>query len=243
MKSKRFTLAFGLVLIALLAGCIAGSAISITGSGNVIIREEDITGFDEVDAGHSFKVDIQQGEAFHVVVRIDDNLEKHLQIVKQGSTLKIGLKPGRSYNVRKATMEAVVTLPELVGVELSGASQGTVTGFESTRVLEIELSGASSLRGSIETGDLRCKASGSSSVTLGGSGQDLTVDASGASQVDLSDLAVDDAEVEASGASIVTVNSGGTLDVEASGASRVYYFGNPKLEKINTSGGSSVERK
>jgi hypothetical protein len=243
MKSKRFTLAFGLVLIASLAGCIAGGAISITGSGNVIIRQEDITGFDEVDASHSFKVDIRQGEAFHVIVRIDDNLEKYLQVVKQGATLKIGLEPGRSYNVRKATMEAVVTLPELVGVELSGASQGTVTGFESERALGVELSGASSLRGSIETGDLGCKASGSSTVTLAGSGRNLTVDASGASQVDLSDLAVDDTEVEASGASTVTVNPGGTLDVEASGASRVYYLGNPKLEKINTSGGSSVERK
>ena len=48
IKSKLIPWAFGLVLIALLAGCTPGSAISITGSGNVITREEDLTDFDRV---------------------------------------------------------------------------------------------------------------------------------------------------------------------------------------------------
>ncbi len=69
------------------------------------------------------------------------------------------------------------------------------------------------------------------------------MDASGSSDVDLSDFPVADAGIDASGASTVTVNPSGRLDVEASGASNVYYLGEPSLGTIDTSGASSVEPK
>jgi hypothetical protein len=71
----------------------------------------------------------------------------------------------------------------------------------------------------------------------------VTIDASGSSRVDLSDFAGEDANVEASGSSTVIVNPSGTLDVAASGASRVYYLGSPTLGNIDTSGASSMERR
>jgi hypothetical protein len=248
MKGKLYILGFGVVSVALLAGCTLAEEISsrvtfITGSGNVVTKEENITGFDKVDVSNAFKVDIRQGDTFDVVIRIDDNLVQYLEVVKRGSTLKIGLKPGRAYNIRKATMEADVTMPELTGLELSGASQATITGFESARDLDVDVSGASQLWGDIKAGDAQFDVSGASQVTLSGFAGDVTIDASGASTADLAGFAVDDANVEASGASKVTLNASGRLDVDASGASHVYYLGNPTLGKIDTSGASSVNRK
>ena len=78
---------------------------------------------------------------------------------------------------------------------------------------------------------------------MNGSGQNLTVEASGASTVDLGEFSVEDADAEASGASTVTVNPSGTLDARASGASHVYYLGNPTMGEIETSGASSIGRK
>ena len=52
-----------------------------------------------------------------------------------------------------------------------------------------------------------------------------------------------DANIEASGASKVTVNASGRLDADVSGASHVYYVGSPSLGKIETLIGSSVEPK
>ena len=245
MKGLLCTLGFVLVLTALLTGCcgLIPRQTTITGSGNVVTQEEAFTGFDKVDVSHAFTVDISQGESFRVVVRVDDNLVEHLEVVKQGDTLKIGLEPTPFRNVRDATMEAEVTMPELTGLELSGASDVTITGFKSSKMLDVKLSGASSLRGDIEAGDARFDLSGASSVTLSGSAQDVTIDASGASVVDLADFPVADADVEASGASSATVNPSGSLDADASGASHVYYVGDPTLGKIDTSGASSVERK
>jgi hypothetical protein len=211
----------------------------IEGSGDVVTREFDLTGFDKVDVSHAFAVDIRQGESFSVMVGIDDNLVEYLRVEKQGSTLKIGLQPGRNYLNTHATAE--VTMPELTGLDLSGASRGTTSGFKSSRDLNVDSSGASRLSGDIECGDARFDVSGASRVNLTGSAEDLVIDASGASTVDLSGFPVAEANVEASGASDVTVNASDRLDVNASGASNVRYLGSPTLGTIDSSGGSSIE--
>jgi len=243
MKGKLSISVSVLLLVALLAGCGVLQEISITGSGNVVTQDFALTGFDKVDVSHAFKVDISQGDTFSVVIRIDDNLVQYLEVVKRGSTLKIGLEPARRYGIRNATLESQVTMPELTGLDLSGASHGTITGFKSTKALDVDLSGASHLAGDIEAGDGRFDVSGASHVTLSGSAQDVTIDADGASHVNLADFPLADADVEASGASNVTVNASGKLDVNARGASHVYYLGSSTLGKVDTSGGSSVEHK
>ena len=138
-------------------------------------------------------------------------------------------------------MEAEITMPELTGLELSGATRGTVSGFDSTEGLTVQVSGASRLSGDIQAGDVRFDVSGAGRVTLSGSGEDAVIGASGASHMDLADFPVVDANVEASGASTVTVNASGRLDADASGASHVKYLGSPSLGTVDTSGGSSIE--
>jgi hypothetical protein len=224
----------------LLIGC---AQVSITGSGNVVTQQEAITGFDKVDISNSFEVDISQGENFSVLIRVDDNLVEHLNVVKQGSTLKIGLDPNRAYTIVNATMEAEVTMPELVGLDLSGSSDANISGFESTKSLVADLSGNSVLLGDITAGDSRFDASGNSSVSITGSAGDVTVDASGSSEVDLTDFPASDGTVDASGSSTVTVNLSGRLNADASGSSDIYYLGDPTLGEIDTSGSSTIQPK
>jgi hypothetical protein len=223
-----------------LIGC---AQVTITGSGNVVTQEEAITGFDKVDISQSFSVEITQGENFRAVIRVDDNLVEHLNVVKQGSTLKIGLKPNRNYTIRDATMEAEVTMPELVGLDLSGSSEANVSGFESTKPLVIDISGNSTLRGDIQAGDSGFDVSGNSSVMINGSAKDVTIDASGSSEVDLTDFPASDGTVDASGSSTVTVNLSGRLDADASGSSDIYYLGDPTLGVVDTSGSSTIQAK
>jgi hypothetical protein len=213
----------------------------LVGSGNVVVEEFDLSGFDEVEVSNAFEVEIRQGDAFGVVVRVDDNVQQYLDVFKQGSTLSIGLKPLASGTVSAVTLKAEVTMPELTGLELSGASDVTVADFKSTEALYVEASGASSLQGDIEAGGLRFNLSGASEVRLSGSGGDLVMDVSGASSADLAEFAVADAEIQVSGASSAAVNVSGRLEAEASGASRVRYRGRPTLGSVDASGGSSIE--
>jgi hypothetical protein len=227
-----------LFIAVLLTGCLPTT---LTGSGNVVTQEEAITDFDKVDISNSFDVDISQGESFDVIISVDDNLVEHLQVVKQGDTLKIGLNPNRNYRIRDATMEAEVTMPELIGLDLSEASHANITGFKSAKALSADLSSSSSLQGDIETGDVIIDLSSSSEMTLAGSGGDATIDLSSSSELDLSEFDVENARVNASSSSSATVNVSGSLNVDASSASDVYYLGDPTIGEIDTSSGASVE--
>lgn len=234
-KSKAIA---GLLVIIFLFGC---AQVTITGSGNVISQEEILAGFDQVDVSSSFIVDITQGEDFSVVIRSDDNLVEHLQVVKSGSTLKIGLDPGKWYIINDATMEAEVTMPDLVGIDLSGSSIARVSGFESQKSLSVDVSGGSIFQGDMHAGDVSIDSSGSSSVILSGSAGDIFVDASGSSEVDLADFPAANGTVNTSGGSTATVNLGGRLDADASGSSDIYYLGELEFGKMETSGSSSIQ--
>jgi serine/threonine-protein kinase len=212
-------------------------------SGKVVTREAEIVGFDTVDVSHAFRAEISRGEAFRVVVRVDENLSEHVEITKQENVLRIGLKPGVVCRGGPITMEALVTMPQLAGVHLSGACRGSLRGFQSAEPLSVRLSGASHVNGSIECGEVRLRVSGASHVALEGRCGDVTIDVSGSSTVDLSDFPVSDARVRASGASKATVHAGGAVDASASGSSHVFILGDPTLRRVSTSGSSSVRRK
>ena len=220
IKMKRKLTLVLFVLFGLAAsGC--GGLASLTGSGNVVTREEAITGFDMLDVSEGFQVDVRQGDNFSVVIRVDEDLLDDLQVVKEGSTLKIGLKPGGSYNLKNVTLEADVIMPELTGADLFSGSH---------------------LNGEVEIGDVTFNLSAGSHVTLSGSAGNLMIDANGGSHVNLADLAVVDASVEANGGSHVTVNPSSTLNVVAKGGSHVTYLGSPTLGTIDTDGSSSFKQ-
>jgi hypothetical protein len=244
MKHKRYAVAGGLVSLLASSVCCAIPflGLAITGSGNVVSEEQDIADFDEVGVSHAFEVEISRSDAFRVVVHVDDNLREHISVVKRGRTLLIGLKRGERYRLRNATLQAEVAMPELAGIRLGGASDGTVTGFRSAKPLEVDASGASRLRGDIEAGDVRIRLSGASQAALMGAAEDLAVEGSGASQCDLSAFDVADAEIDLSGASAANVRLSGELRARLSGASSVTYTGGPTAVETKTSGASSVKR-
>jgi hypothetical protein len=237
-------LKMGIILSAaiLVAGCSLTGGGILRGSGNLVTRQVDYEGFDRLQAGHGFHIEVSQGEAFSVELRVDDNAVEHLKVEMDGSTLRLGLK-SPLYTTLNVTLRATVTMPELAGLVLSGGSDGSITGFRSTRPLALELSGGSELRGDIEAGAVECVVSGGSDAVLTGAGGNLDLEVSGGSNADLSGFAVADATVVASGGSDVTVNASGRLDVKASGGGTVYYLGSPTLGNINTSGGANLRRK
>ena len=222
--------------------CAVSLPSSKTGSGKIVTIEEAFSDFDALDISHTFKVEVVQGDTYRVVLHIDDNFVDDLEIVQQGAVLRIGLKPEFRGVITNATLEAMVTMPELSGIEISGASQAELRGFASNSPFEGEVSGASVLRGEIEAGDTRLDVSGAGSAELSGHGDGLTVDVSGGSSVDLADYRVTEALIDASGASSVTVYVSGTLSASASGASSVIYLGDPTLGSIDISGASNVSR-
>ncbi len=241
--AKMARLAAVMVALGLLAGCTITGSDVVTGSGRTTTKDYDLSGFTKVNVGSAFQTQITRGEKYAVSVTVDDNIVEYLDVRVDGGTLNIGLKPRISLGFRNTTLRAQVTMPTLDGLDLSGATRTQLSGFTNTERLDVEISGASQLRGDISSGEMRLRASGASTGELTGATGALNAEASGASTVRFDNLTSKDTTVRASGASNITVNASGKLTGDASGASTVRYVGNPASVQVDTSGASSVKQK
>jgi hypothetical protein len=228
------------ILILLIISPALLSAKTIFGSGEYVTVKEDIKDFDKIEISNSFNVRVNYAKDYTVTVQIDDNLQEYLIIEKVGKTLRIGLESGRSY--RDVHSQALVTLPDICKLGLSGASIVTIKGFEFKHPFELHLSGASKVYGDLKTGDLEMHLSGASDVDLSGRGENLNISASGASTVTLNEFRVKDASLGLSGASKCMVNIEGELDVTASGSSKVKYCGPGSIGSVQTTGSSKIRK-
>jgi len=192
----------------------------VQGSGTSKSETRSVSGFTKIDAGGAINVEVAVEKDFSVVVEADDNLLTNIKTEVSGDTLKVysedRISPKTRINVK-------ISMPAIEGLDLSGASSGNVAG--------------------VNANSLELKASGASKIKIDGIAKELNADASGASTIDAESLAVENADVEASGASKAVVAATNDLKVDASGASKISYVGEPKSIKQNSSGASSVTKK
>ena len=214
---------------------------TLIGSGNLENEEYAFTDFTEVEIGSAFEFEIKQSGSYSINVTADDNVIDYVQVSQVGQTLTIRLR--RVVFLGPVTLRASVTMPQLNSLTASGASRGTVSGFSSNEDLDIEVSGASKLTGDITAGDVEFDISGASTIQLEGSADDMVADVSGASSFKLDDFIVNNADIDFSGASSGTVNLTGILNADLSGASRLWYIGEPTMGTIDTSGASTISKK
>jgi hypothetical protein len=236
---KKIIVFFLLAVVILIVGCSVVNNVSpdnrvtIIGSGDLVSRQIDVSGFDRIETDFAFNVTVHQGEGFSVVAVVDDNLVEYLYVEASGGTLYIGLKPGYAYDIPRATMQAQVTMPQLVGLQLSGSSHATLSGFDTIRDFSAELTGSSSLNGEIQAENANLNAYGSTFIKLSGKGKKLSVDVCGSNAVDLQEYAVKDAALQVACNSIVAVNVAGRLQADAAQYAQVYFAGKPSVRSLN----------
>ena len=124
-------------------------------------------------------------------------------------------------------------MPDLEILSLSGASKGYIVGFESSN-LDLELSGAAYAKANVGAENLDIDLSGASELELTGEGFEMEATLRGASQLEAYDYVVENANIEAHGASGAKVNVTENLEVDAKFASSVRYRGDPKVRTINS---------
>jgi hypothetical protein len=230
-----------LVTSLLACGLLSGCRGVLRGSGHLKTATYSLAGFTRVEISSAFEFEIKQSDAYAVAITADDNVIDRVEVVAESDTLKIRLRP--TVSLGSVTLRAAVAMPQLYGLAASGASRGTVSDFNSARTLGLNVSGASRVTGDVTAGDVDFDVSGASTVQLEGSAENMVATVSGASRFNLGGFTVKNASVTLSGASNGTVNLTGRLDATLSGASRLYYVGEPTMGNINTSGASTLSRK
>ncbi|MFC2062632.1 head GIN domain-containing protein [Chloroflexota bacterium] len=210
-------------------------------TGEVTTKEFNFSDFTKVNIGPAFKVKITQASSYNINITANSEKIEYIEVTKVGDTLNIGIE-SQSGPWNFHTLEAIITMPDIYDLDLSGASNGIIQGFSFSHDFSAELSGASRLSGDLTAGDVNFVLSGASNVELQGSANDMLAKVSGASRVKLGGFEVDNADVSLSGASNCTVRLDGTLSADVSGASKLTYKGNPTLGSLSSSGGSTIKK-
>lgn len=168
------------------------------------------------------------------------NLASATQMIANDGTLRedkfdIDLKGASSLEINKLSLNEI-------DVDLSGASSFKASKIELNDA-SFDLSGASNVQiESLIADDIELSLAGASNFKASGSVDKIEVDASGASKVDMINVSSSKVSGHLSGASSGYFSFRGSLKLDLSGASTLYYLGDSSSLDVSTSGGSSVKK-
>ena len=189
-----------------------------------VTLEFDFRDFTEIYVPTVFNVTVTQGPDYSVKVIIDSEASNRVDVTKTGSTLNIALLTG---NGDIETLNAVVTMPVLNSMDLTGVVDATLNNFNQSQ-MHLSVAGVSRLTGYGLTID------------------NLTANVSGVSRLDLGDIRpIGNANFAIDGVSRATLNMGVGTTMTGSvgpGTSTLFYYGTNVTVNVTTDPGSSVVR-
>lgn len=202
-----------------------------------------VESFHAIVVSHAFNVYLYQGTADGLAVSAATAADRSNIITEvRNGTLYISVKGGIKWLRGDRKLRAYVSFRQLDRIEAGGACNVFINQTLKAPALQVHLSGASDLKGRVETGDLQVHLSGASDMEISGTVRQLNVDASGASDFKGYGLQTDYCRAEASGASDIRITVRQELSAQASGASNIRYRGEAVLKSVENSGASQVSR-
>lgn len=203
----------------------------------------DVKNFNAINVSNAFDVYLTQGNDEAVAVSASEQkFRDRIKVEVKDGVLQIRYENGLRFNSGKMKLKAYISFKDINKLTVSGACDVFVLETLKADKLNINLSGASDLKGKLDIKDLSVNISGASDMKVSGISSTLDVDASGASDFKGFDFTVDNCTAKASGASSVQITVNKELNAHASGASDIYYKGDAKTGDLKSSGASNISK-
>ncbi len=185
-----------------------------------------LTNFNQVVVSGEWEVVLKQGKKYNVQLTVSKNVVDRLEVVTRGKVLHLHLVSNhRWFNSDDKLLQAVITMPSLTNLRMSGQANVELSGFAS-KDFTLDSSGESKINGV------------DNQIT------NLFIVASGETAIDLEQSSVKNAKLSVGGESDIKLNmAGGTLLGRLSGESSVSYLGTINYQQVKTSGESTVTKK
>lgn len=193
--------------------------------------------FDRLEIGNAFQIKVIEASSFKIEAAGDKRDIDDLLVEERNGKLKICFR--NNFRIRRYHMNINIEMPALKEVDFSGATVSSIKGFDNTTDMKIILSGASESTFLTSPKTYNVDLSGASTLDLEGKSQKIFAELSGASTLNAFSSETIEASLNLSGASNSKVNVAQQLKVKASGASKVRYRGDAKVDS-NLSGSSKV---
>jgi hypothetical protein len=195
-----------------------------------------IHGFNAIDISGLMNVKIQKGDDYAVDLGTNNELKERYDVYMDGETLVISYDDKRKFFWNNKfwsnadEIEIKITMPTLTDLRVTGAGKLSIGGFDENE-LDIEMTGAVLADADIRVSTLNVDLTGASSIDLKGEGNFMEASVTGASSIKAYGYEVEEAVVEAHGASTAKVNVTQRLEISRGIASSVTYRGNPEIIK------------
>jgi len=211
-------------------------------------KEYRLGGFTELDAAYTYQVELSRSPRHSVTVEAPDFLMPYLQVEVRNNCLYLGMSAlPREIRHRvesgRFKLRAIVTMPSLDAIHLSGSAKLDATGeFSARKDFIARLSGAVQVNGLFvraANGDV--EVSGASKMSLSGDFDKMRLSLTGAVNVRMALSQVKDIHAGLSGASKLAIaGKVGKLDLGLSGASNYRHEGQLGEISIKGSGAAKV---
>ncbi len=197
----------------------------VKGNGDIVIEERNVTGFSEIEVGGIFTVIIKQGDKQSVNLETDSNLTDKIKTEVIGGKLTIS-----SSEIKNSTkLQVYIEVKNIESIESGGASLVKSEGILKNDKLEFIAGGASQIKMSIETKELKTTVSGSAIVLLEGKADNNEIDVSGIGFLNASKLITNVTSGDISGSGRAKIFANEEVNTVESGSSTLSIVNSPKI--------------
>jgi len=209
------------------------------GSPKTDIRE--LTGFNEIIAQGAFELVLVQGDQEGLRIETDENLLELFQTRVEENRLYISINADiRKFSILKVT----VSFKELKRIVLLNEVSLSTTNVIHFDEVEFFAGGISKINFEIYTAHLKVHLTDGSFAYFKGFAESFTVEMHDETELNAFDMQTDSCRILSSGLTEVMVSVQKDLKLFVSGASNVYYLGEPTIsERLFSSNGFIVKRK
>jgi hypothetical protein len=223
--------------------CIIGfltSCAAITKHGPAVKETRQVAAFSRIHAESAFEIDFTSGSSTSLIVEAPDDLVGKIKTEVNNGTLEISIK-GEINNVEQP-IKIHLQSASLEAANLQGACRLDLLSTLNGTDFRLDLSGASSFRGTIYMKNVIVNMDGAATAEIGGMTNRFTANVSGASTLNADKFSSVVANVKADGASNASILADSSLDAEANGAATISYKGNPVIVGNTTDGAGNISK-
>lgn len=235
LLNHKLNLVFALAMI--VSGC---SNKCIEDAGNHVVKDITVTPFNEIEVDGPVKLILRQDSSFKISISADSNIVDQIKASVSGETFKVEMDPMKYCGTDSIIIHAGIGA--LTELKATGASKIYSEGALHVGDIDLELTGTTETNLNIYAGKLKTKSDGAARLTLSGQAGLHELNTKGVLELNAFDFVVAQYDINIEGTGKSNINVLNDLKVKTSGASSIFYKGNPKNVSDKKSGTSKLEK-
>lgn len=213
----------------------------IRGNGEVVTLEREISAFRGIIATGGFELYLEQGDSYKVVVEADENLHNYIITEVRNEMLDVKVEA----DVRKAqALKVFVTLVDFNHLIAIGAVNIKSDVAINLDQLQVFVSGISAIKMIVSAKELEIEVTDRAYAHLTGNADIFNFRVNDEAELDAFDLIANKCDAKVSGVCVVRIYALDELKMRVTGASNLYYKGDPLItDRISSGSGFIIKRK